>query len=283
MLANLRLDLTPQGRTAVKHGQKDTLQGEPRIESLLDNAERLEQFRQALQSIVLALDGNQQRAACNQSVQGQQAKGRWTVEKDEVRLFLGAGHPSGHNAKVDPQGFGELPLSDTLAALQQLGFGAHQVTVGRDNGQPGDVRCMNTATDRAAFDQDLICRCGEVFLVEAQAGCGVSLGVEVDDKDQLALVGKRGGEVDGRCGLTHAPLLIGNRNRPAQPQLPGMLLSCSTWNLLLPFVRLVRSPSPLPRPATSRGQPPWANIAQAIEVLPMNVPCGTVTSILLES
>ena len=54
----------------------------------LNLAHGIEQFAQALKSVILALDWNQHRVGRSQSVYGQQAQRRWAVENDiSVVLF----------------------------------------------------------------------------------------------------------------------------------------------------------------------------------------------------
>ena len=49
-------------------------------------------------------------------------------------------------------------------------------------------------------------------LVDAEAGAGIALRVEVDDQHALADGGQRGAEIDGGGGLADAALLIGERD-----------------------------------------------------------------------
>ena len=56
----------------------------------------------------------------------------------------------------------------------------------------------------------------EVAGVDAQAGRGVALGIEVDDQDPVPDLGQGGPEVDGRRGLAHPALLVRDGDHPGQ-------------------------------------------------------------------
>ena len=66
------------------------------------------------------------------------------------------------------------------------------------------------------MQQDVIDRAVEVAGVDAQAGRGVPLGVEVDHQHPVAELGERGAQVHGGGRLAHAPLLVGDGEDPGQ-------------------------------------------------------------------
>ncbi len=53
-----------------------------------------------------------------------------------------------------------------------------------------------------------------VAAVDAEAGRGVALRVEIDDQHILADGGERGAEIDRRRGLADAALLVGDGEHP---------------------------------------------------------------------
>jgi len=59
-------------------------------------------------------------------------------------------------------------------------------------------------------DQYIVGGLPDVCACETAAAGGIALGISVDEERALFSDGKRGGEVDGRRGLTDAALLIGD-------------------------------------------------------------------------
>jgi len=135
---------------------------------------------------------------------------------------------------VIPERFGESPLADALGSLKQPGLGANQVAIGRNDRHVCRRGRMCAVLDGFMVDQDVVGGAGQVHLIQPQAGGGVSLRVEVDNEDRLAVGSQRGGEVDCRGGLSHPSLLVGDSDRPAQTMLLDNLPARSTWNNRFP-------------------------------------------------
>ncbi len=70
---------------------------------------------------------------------------------------------------------------------------------GRDDG----------VAQRRVADQHVVGRAAAVAAVDAEAGRGVALRIEVDDQHALADRGQRRAEIDRRGGLADAALLVG--------------------------------------------------------------------------
>ena len=64
---------------------------------------------------------------------------------------------------------------------------------------------------RRFADQDVIGRAVAAAAIDAEAGGGVALGIEIDDQHALADRGECGAEIDRGGGLADAALLIGER------------------------------------------------------------------------
>ena len=64
---------------------------------------------------------------------------------------------------------------------------------------------------RRFADQHVIGRAVAVAAVDAEAGRGVALRIEIDDQHALADRGQRGAEIDRGGGLADAALLVGER------------------------------------------------------------------------
>jgi len=155
VLPDLGLDLMPESGAGVEHGQQDALEDQARIESLLNDSESLEQFGQALQGIILALNRNQKGASRDQSVQGEKPERRGTIEKDEMRLLHDFVLADRRHPKVIPQRLGKSPLADTLGPLQQMGFGPDQLAVRRNDRKAWKLRRLDAALDRLMLDQNV--------------------------------------------------------------------------------------------------------------------------------
>ncbi len=67
--AKVRGDLAGERCTLVIHGQQDTLDGQVGIQCSADPHQRVEEFRNAFERQVLALDGNQNGVASYQGVE----------------------------------------------------------------------------------------------------------------------------------------------------------------------------------------------------------------------
>src|SRR2546425_2155593 len=77
-------DLEREARPPLEHGQDDAQDPELGIQPLTHELDRLEQMRQPLEGVELALQRHENPAGGGQGVDGQQAEGRWAVDHDEV-------------------------------------------------------------------------------------------------------------------------------------------------------------------------------------------------------
>ena len=82
---------------------------------------------------------------------------------------------------------------------------------GRDM-QPRHRGRHHGIAQRRFADQHVVGRDVAAAAVDAEAGGGVALRIEVDDQHPLADRGQRGAEIDRRGGLADAALLVGERN-----------------------------------------------------------------------
>ena len=62
--------------------------------------------------------------------------------------------------------------------------------------------------------EDVVGRAVAAFAVDAEAGGGIALRIEIDDQHVLADGRERGAEIDGGCGLADAALLVGEGEDP---------------------------------------------------------------------
>ncbi len=78
-------------------------------------------------------------------------------------------------------------------------------------GRDGEARHRGRDDDFAQgffAHQHVVARSHPSFAIDAEAGRGVALGIEIDDQHALADRGQRGAEVDGGGGLADAALLV---------------------------------------------------------------------------
>ena len=89
---------------------------------------------------------------------------------------------------------------------------------GRDV-QPRHRGRHHGVAQRRFADQHVIGRAVAAAAVDAEAGRGVALRIEIDDQHALADRGQRGAEIDRGGGLADAALLVGERQdaRMARP------------------------------------------------------------------
>ena len=83
MPAQLPLDLRREPRAPVDHRQQDPRDREPRVEPRLDEVDRAEQLREALERVVLGLHRHEHAVGGGERVDGQRAERRRAVEEDE--------------------------------------------------------------------------------------------------------------------------------------------------------------------------------------------------------
>ena len=106
--------------------------------------------------------------------------------------------PVGLAAVVAGQG---LHVAEAAAAGQEFQAGDSGGDQRLSQGRAGDQR---VAVGRLA----------------AQSAGGVALRIEVDQQGVRAGLGQRDGQIDGRGGLAHPPLLVGNTKNPTHGRPP---------------------------------------------------------------
>src|SRR5262245_12256622 len=82
--SSLFLDPTGQQGATVVHGQQYPLQSQRWIESLAHQLHDTEQAPYALQSIILALQRQEDGMCCGQGIDRQKSQRRWAVNQDVV-------------------------------------------------------------------------------------------------------------------------------------------------------------------------------------------------------
>ncbi len=182
--------------TRIEHREQHALDGETRIVVLLHEPHGVEQFREALERVVLALNGNQHRVGRGEHVQREQAE-RWrAVDQDELVRLTQRREPATHDA------FARGPV-------HEFDFGAHQVLRRRDHVQGREPHMrVHDFRHRHFVDQHVVQRAAHVVGADPDAARRVPLRVGIDE--ERPVFGRCEGcrHVDGGGGLPDATFLI---------------------------------------------------------------------------
>ena len=87
MLAHLLSHLERQVGAGIVHGQQDRADAQLRVQVLLNHLNILQQLAQAFQSVVLALNRNQNLFCRDEGVDGQQTEARRAIDEDIVQAL----------------------------------------------------------------------------------------------------------------------------------------------------------------------------------------------------
>ena len=149
----------------------------------------------SFERIELALQRDQHAVRRHHRVERQQGQRRRAVDENKV---------------IRQRLLGQRVAQPVFPALQvdELDLGAGQVRAGRHDPHVGHVGGPGGLGDRHLIDQHLIGAGAAVAALDAEAGRGVALGVEIDDQHALAAGGEGGRQVDGGGGLADSALLV---------------------------------------------------------------------------
>ena len=181
---------------------------EIRIERALDLLDRLQQLAEALEGEELALQRHQDRMRGRHGVDGQEVQRRRAVDQDigivsvATRLLVAACGES-------------LPKPESaVGLLRDLELDTEKVERRRGDRHPRHGRRNGGLGERRLADQEIVGRAAPALAVDAEAGRGVALRIEIDDQDLLADRRKRRPEIDRRRCLADAALLVGEGDHP---------------------------------------------------------------------
>src|SRR5512140_578469 len=200
-------DLAREVKAGVVHGEQDALDGQVGINGLLDSVDRIEELRQSLESVVLALDRDENGVGCGEHVDGEEAQ-RWRAVDEYVVVAI----DNGREGIVH----GEL----SMIAVDQLDLCAGEVWCG---GRYVQVSELDGAKDdlfeRKLTDEGVVDRAAEVFAFQANAAGRVPLRVSINEQCSLLGYCQACCEVY-RCRRLAAPaLLICDRDYLGHAQL----------------------------------------------------------------
>ena len=191
---DLRRHLLGEVHSCVEHREQHSLDPEPGIEVILDQAYRADHLRHALKREVLALERDQHRIGRGERVDRQQSERRRTIDQDEV-----VGVADRSERSLESRLAGHHPDQLDLGAGQSLSPG-HEIQVSK-RGREDRLLGVGLA------EKHLVDRGRPVVAIDPEPARGIALGVDVDKQDALAFLREAGAEIDGRRGLADATLL----------------------------------------------------------------------------
>ena len=199
--------LEGQVGAAVKHGEQHALHGQLGVQAPLHQADGGQQVAEALQGVVLALDGDQQGPGGAQGVDSEQLQGGGAVNEDIV--VVGGQPLQGIFQQVFPVGNGDHL---NTRPGQGLVGGEHVPVLG------GDHRFLRLRS----VDENVVHVGGGGVLVHPHARGGVGLGIEVAQQGALPNGPQGRGDVDGGGGLAHPALLVDDGNDACCHRVPPL-------------------------------------------------------------
>ena len=213
MLLQLPGNVPGQPRSAVVHGADYAANLQVGIRTCAQPLDHAHQRRQTLQRKVLALDGHQHTFGGHQSVQREDVQARRTIQQDRL---------------IVRRHFQQCPAHLEFPALlhfQQLDFGGRQPRGCRQQVEPGRFDPDHALRRAGTAHQEPVNGFSDVVAAHAAAGGGVGLRVEIDQQHLAVHLRKAGGQVDGRRGLAHAALAVGDRESALHESAPGSAAS----------------------------------------------------------
>src|SRR5262249_25146965 len=164
---NLLFDLRGHARTAIEHRKDNAADPKARIQPIPDELDRLEQVGQPLESVELALQGNQHRVGGDERIDGQETERRRTVDDDPVGEASFPNHP--------PES--RFPLLQA----NELDLRADEVNVRGQDFELVDRRGPHGLLKSGCTEEEMINRRLPTGLRDPQTGRGISLRVQIDD------------------------------------------------------------------------------------------------------
>jgi hypothetical protein len=168
----------------------------PSTEASLDEVHGVEQLRDPLERVVLALKRDEERIGCGEHVDRDQPEWWWAVNQHVVVAVAYRFERRPHRLIA-------------VRAADELDLCPREV---RSRGDDVEVLELDRLNDRigerGVADQDVVDGDVEFFLGESGAAGGIPLWVAVNQQCPLLGDGKARGEVDGGSGLADAALLV---------------------------------------------------------------------------
>jgi len=199
VLFHLVNDLAGKVGAAVVHGHQHPFMPDAGIGSAgADLRRHVQDFGQSFQPEPFALQGSQHFVAGGQGGGHQDSQGGRRIHD---AVIIGIRLPQGSERFPEP--------GQVVAGAGQFYFHAGQVHGGGNDVQPFSAGRQDALFRSKLAEQGRV-QAGHVFSVNAHAAGGIGLRIQVNDQDFLLQLGQGGGQVDGRGGFSHSPLLVGD-------------------------------------------------------------------------
>ena len=147
---------------------------------------------------------NENRVRGRHRIDGEQIERRRTVDQHVAEVA-----DAGELAGVQRRDRG-AQTECAVARLAELELEAGQIHGRRRDRKPRHRGGNDSVAQRRFADQHVVGRDAAVAAVDAEAGRGVALRIEIDDEHTFADGGERRAEIDCRGGLADATLLVGD-------------------------------------------------------------------------
>ncbi len=191
VLADLVHDLIGELGAGVVHHADDRGHFQGRVEIALDEVDIAQQLAEALQCVVLALDGNQDLRGGVEAIDGQQAERGWAVDQHVVVVV-----------EHGMDGLAEAVLA--TERRDQFDLGTGQVEAGRGDEEVLDGRRLDAVLQRHLVHDHVVHRRFNAAVLDAEPRRGIPLWIEVDDECAKTEFGKARSQVDRGGGLADA-------------------------------------------------------------------------------
>ena len=215
-----------------EHGEDHALDIQIRVILFADGFQGADELRQALQRIILALNGDQHAVAGTQAVEREQVEAGRAVNEDKVVILL---H---FRQRLAQAALSAGQVDHFQASARQTGVGTDDI--GAELGFADDVFGLRLP------DEHFISTQLDTPFGDAVARGGIALWVQIDDQHFFSQCCHAGRKVDGRRCLADAAFLVCNCNDFCHALLipPGKKI-CSTWNITRPEPAVFPAAGPL--------------------------------------
>lgn len=192
-------DLLRELCTSVEHGHDYPNQVEPGIDAvILELAHDAVEHGNSFQSVVLALERNEDSIRSRERIQRQYAQGGWAVDKDDVKFL-----------RIHEGLKGGIQPVQMIFSTGEFKISAAKIHLAGDNFEAFKSSRLNLVGEQSFAHQHAV-GAGAFGFFQAQTAGRVGLGIEVEKQHAAAQSRDAGGEVNGSGGFAHTAFLVGD-------------------------------------------------------------------------
>ena len=195
---NFLSDLNRHARPPIEHGEHNTADLEIGVQPLPNELDGLEQMREPLQGVELALERNDHAIGGDECVDRKKPQG-WRAIDDGPAVIIGSGKRC-------------LEPAFALLDPDQLDLGADQVYVGWQELEMREVGGEQSLAEGLGAQQHVIDGWIQVGLLDSQSAGGVALRIKINDQGGAVREGETGRKIHSRGGLADPAFLVHHRN-----------------------------------------------------------------------